>query len=97
MYYPVTNIFFLEPSSIVLGKACDSSYKSISYNSCRSKANTKYIFEEYEIIKGKSLVLMYSVQQQKKSKTVSKREYISMSVILWLIAFSRADDIYKSI
>ena len=51
MYYPVTNIFFLEPSSIVLGKACDSSYKSISYNSCRSKANTKYIFEEYEIIK----------------------------------------------
>ena len=34
-------------------------------------------------------------QQQKKtekniSTTVSKREYISMSVILWLIAFSRA-------
>lgn len=47
MYYPVTNIFFLEPPSIVLAKVCDS----ISYNSRRSKANTKYIFDEYEIIK----------------------------------------------
>ena len=65
MYYPVTNIFFLEPSSIVLGKACDSSYKSISSNSCRSKANTKYIFEEYEIIKWKSLVLMYPYNKKK--------------------------------